>query len=189
MARAATERSTYVALLRGINVGGNNIVPMKELAATFEQAKLSPAKTYIASGNVLFQAAGSDARALEKKIERLLTKTFRYDAKVVVRSKAEMARVVEGLPRPWKKVDPAVRYYVMFLRHEVDSEDILDDLAPKPELEQVWYGPGVLYWSARFEDLTRTAMTKVASSPIYKHMTIRNLNTTKKLHELLKAFP
>lgn len=175
----------YVALLRGINVGGKNIIPMRALAETFERLKLSSVRTYIQSGNVLFQAAGSDPRSLEKRIERALKRAHACEAKVVVRSADEMARIVKGPPRAWKRPEPDARYNVVFVRHEIDAASLVDELKPKPDLEEVSYRPGVLYWSARAKDLSRTAMAKLSSHRIYPFVTVRNLNTTKKLAELL----
>jgi uncharacterized protein (DUF1697 family) len=180
---------TYVALLRGINVGGNNIIPMSELSRTFEKMRLASVKTYIQSGNVLFQSEDEDARDLERRIERALTKAHRYEAKVVLRTKLEMAAVIEGMPRGWKRPDESTRYNVVFLRHEIDSESVLDGLAPTKQIEQVSYRPGVLYWSAKASDAPRTAMAKLSSHEIYPHVTVRNLNTTRKLHELMLAMP
>lgn len=184
-AAALTSAATHVALLRGINVGGRNVIPMAALAATFERLGVSSVRTYIQSGNVLFGAEDRDPRTLETRIERALTKAHRYDAKVVVRTREQMHAVVDEMPRAWRRVDADTRYNVIFLRHEIDSEDILDGLAPKRGLEQVWYRPGVLYWSARTGDLGRTSMVKLSSHAIYPHVTVRNLNTTKKIAELL----
>ena len=179
--------NTWVALLRGINVGGNNVIPMSELSRTFEKMRLASVKTYIQSGNVLFQSDDDDARALEKSIERALTKAHRYEAKVVLRSMKEMDAVIEGMPRGWKRPDEATRYNVLFLRHEIDSESVLDGLAPKKQIEQLSYRPGVLYWSAKASDAARTSMAKLSSHRIYPHVTVRNLNTTRKIHELMLA--
>jgi uncharacterized protein (DUF1697 family) len=178
---------TYVALLRGINVGGNNVIPMSALVKTFERMGLDSVETYIASGNVLFRTGPSDLRGLEARIERALSKAHAYDARVVLRSHDEMARHVEELPRAWKRPDPKMRYNVLFLRHEIDSDSIVEGLAPKPDIEQVWYRPGVLYWSAHTGDLARTSMAKLASKTIYKHVTVRNLNTTRKILDLMNA--
>lgn len=178
---------TYVALLRGINVGGNNVIPMSALVKTFERMGLDSVRTYIASGNVLFRTGTSEPRALETRIERALSRAHGYDARVVLRSHAEMTRHVDDLPRAWKRPDPKMRYNVLFLRHEIDSESILEGLAPKPEIEQVSYRPGVLYWSAHTSDLTRTSMAKLSSKAVYKHVTVRNLNTTRKIFELMDA--
>jgi uncharacterized protein (DUF1697 family) len=185
----ASPPSTYVALLRAINVGGNNVIPMAALAKTFEGMGLASVKTYIQSGNVLFQTGATDSRALEARVERALTKAHRYDAKVVVRSLEDMAGVIAALPRAWKRADTAMRYNVLFLRHEIDSEAVLDGLAPKTNIEQVSYGPGVLYWSARTSDLGRTSMVKLSSKAIYGQLTVRNLRTTQKIFDLMKAMP
>jgi uncharacterized protein (DUF1697 family) len=182
-----TAENTYVALLRGINVGGNNVIPMAALSKTFEGVGLASVKTYIQSGNVLFRTADADSRALEARVERALTKAHRYDARVVIRSLQEMAGVIDGLPRAWKSADATMRCNVLFLRHEIDSEAILDGLSPKANVEQVWYRPGVLYWSARTSDLSRTSMATLSSDAIYKQLTVRNLNTTKKIFDLMRA--
>jgi uncharacterized protein (DUF1697 family) len=179
--------TTYVALLRGINVGGNNVIPMNALAKTFERMGFDSVKTYIASGNVLFRTGGGEPRAIEASIERALSKAHAYDARVVLRSHAEMAQYVKDLPRTWKRLDPEMRYNMLFLRHEVDSRSILEGLAPKPGIEQVWYRPGIVYWSAHTSDLARTSMVKLSSKGIYKHVTVRNLNTTRKILELMDA--
>ncbi|MBS2015445.1 MAG: DUF1697 domain-containing protein [Deltaproteobacteria bacterium] len=178
--------STYVALLRGINVGGNNVIPMKALKVTFEELKLTNVKTYIASGNVLFQCAPVDCRKLEKKIEGALRNAHAYDARVVLKTKDELLSIAHAMPRAWKKQDPAVRYNVCFLRHEIDDPKILEELSPKKGIEQLSYTPGALFWSAHRDDLTRTAMVKLSSHRLYKDMTVRNANTARKLAELLQ---
>jgi uncharacterized protein (DUF1697 family) len=172
---------SYVALLRGINVGGKNVIPMAALSKTFERMGLEGVKTYIQSGNVLFQCADADTRAVEARVERALARSHRYDARVVLRTGAEMAALIAGLPRPWRRPAEDTRYYVLFLRHEVDSESILDELAPKPGVETLTYGPGVLYWSAKKSLLGRSSIAKLTSRPIYRQLTVRNLNTTQKL--------
>jgi uncharacterized protein (DUF1697 family) len=178
---------TYVALLRGINVGGNNVIPMSALSKTFEKTGVSSVKTYIASGNVMFRSPDHDPRALEDRIERALTMAHRYGAKVVVRSLDEMVGVIAGLPRAWKRADARMRCNVLFLRHEIDSEAILDGLDPKKGIEHVAYRPGVLYWSARTSDLGRTSMVKLSSKEIYQQLTVRNLNTTRRIFELMRG--
>jgi uncharacterized protein (DUF1697 family) len=180
---------TYVALLRGINVGGNNLIPMAALTKTFEKLGVSSVQTYIQSGNVLFQTGEADPRELEVRIERALTKAYEYEARVVVRSREEMAGVIAGLPRAWTPATSVMRYNVLFLRHEIDSNAILEGLSTKSDVEQIAYRPGVLYWSARTSDLGRTMMIKLSSKPIYKQITVRNLNTTKKIFELMKEMP
>ena len=95
-----------------------------------------------------------------------------------------MATLVQSLPRAWNG-DKEWRYNVIFLRHTIDSEDILAGLGFKPDVEQVVYRPGTLLWSAKVTDVTRTTMIKLSSKKMFQDMTVRNLNTTKKLYELM----
>ena len=175
----------YVALLRGINVGGNNMVSMKALKASFERLGFEDVSTYINSGNVLFRASESDARKLEARIDRMLVTDYKLKPRTVVRSHAEMARLMKTIKKTWQP-DPELRCNVIFLRHEIDSKSLLKEFQLKPEIEAVVYCPGTLLWSAQLDALTRTTMLKLASKPLYKEMTIRNPNTTAKVFELME---
>ncbi len=175
----------FVALLRGINVGGNNMIRMSSLKASFEKMSFKEVTTYINSGNIIFRSKEGDARKLEKNIERMLSKEYQLECKVVVRSFSEIANLVEHLPKNWGD-DEAWRYNVLYLRHSIDSADILDLLEPKKDIEEVIYCPGTLLWSARVSEVTRTSMNKLAGKKMFQDVTVRNLNTTKKLYELMK---
>jgi len=177
----------HVALLRGINVGGKNIIRMDALAASFVRLGFESVKTFIASGNVVFCAPKQDLRALEKRIETELTKAHAYDATVVVKSAPEMAAMVRKMPRTWAKPDAAWRYYVIFLRHEIDSRAVLDELQPKAGVETLDYAPGVLYWAAKRAALARSSVAKLGRSKLYRYVTVRNLNTSQKLAELVQS--
>ena len=176
----------HVALLRGINVGGNNIIPMAALAETFEKMKFSSVRTFIASGNVLFDAAKQDLRKLEEKIEKTLQLAFDYDAKVVVKSKPELHAIITGMPKDWQKPSAVVRYYVMFLRHAINSTAILDEFEPRAGIETLTYVPGALLWAAKIAGISKsTVAKKMLKKDIYQEVTVRNLNTTLKLAELI----
>jgi len=177
--------NVFVALLRGVNVGGNNMISMSSLKKSFEAMAFPHVSTYINSGNIIFTTKENDARKLEKKIEQMLSKDYQLDSRVVLRSLPEMEKLVQSLPKTWAG-DPNWRYNVIFLRHTIDSEKILDELVVKPDIEEVLYRPGALLWSAQVSDLTRTQMVKLSSRKMYQDMTIRNLNTTRKLSELMK---
>jgi uncharacterized protein (DUF1697 family) len=176
----------HVALLRGINVGGKNIIPMAALAQCFERMKFSSVKTFIASGNVIFEAPKQDLRKLEEKIEKTLELAFDYEAKVVVKSKPEYDAILSGLPADWKKPSAALRYYVMFLRHAINSKKLLDEFEPRAGVETLTYVPGALLWAATVSKLGKsTVAKKMLAKPIYQEITVRNLNTTLKLGELM----
>ena len=172
-----------MALLRGVNVGGNNMISMSSLKKSFEEMGFEEVATYINSGNILFKAKENDARKLEKKIEKMLLKEYELDSKVVIRTLPEMAELVKSLPKNWTNAD--WRYNVMFLRHSIDSEKLLDELPVKSDIEELVYRPGALLWSAKASEAARSNMVKIATRKIYKDITVRNLNTTKKLHDLM----
>ena len=175
----------FVALLRGINVGGNNMISMSSLKISFERMGFTDVTTYINSGNIIFRPKDSDGRKLETKIERMLEREYKLGCKVVVRSFSEMAALVKSLPKTWND-DERWKYNVIFLRHSIDSQDIVDRLNAKRDIEEVVYRPGTLLWSVKVSDVNRTAMQKLPGQKIFQDMTGRNLNTTKKIYELMK---
>lgn len=177
--------NVYLALLRGVNVGGNNMISMSALKKSFEEMGFANVRTYINSGNIIFETREKDARKLEKKIEQMMSRDYQLGSKVVVRSFSEMEKLVQSLPRNWGG-DSSWRYNVIFLRHTIDSEDILAELPANSETEEVLYRPGTLLWSAQAAQMNQTKMSKLSSRKISQDMTVRNLNTTKKLYELMK---
>ena len=178
---------TFVALLRGINVGGANIIPMAALKALFEELGFAKVRTFIASGNVIFEAPKQNLRKLEAKLELALGSRFDYNAKVVVKSKDELDAIVKGMPAAWKKASDAFRYYVIFLSHVVDSKAVLDTLTPRAGVETIAYKPGALYWQIKKSDITKSKLSKqLMQRPLYQESTNRNLNTTLELAELVK---
>lgn len=177
--------NVFVALLRGVNVGGNNMISMRALKESFERIGFAQVTTYINSGNIIFKTRENDARKLERKIEQMLSSDYQLDSKVVVRSLAEIEKLMDSLPPSWNG-DSRWRYNVIFLRHTIDSEKILEDMVVNKDIEEVLYREGTLLWSAQVSELTRANMLKFATRKMYQEMTVRNLNTTKKLYDLMK---
>ena len=177
--------TVFVALLRGVNVGGNNMISMKSLKESFQTLGFTNVSTYINSGNIIFQSEETDPRKLERKIEQMLLSDYQLDSKVVLRSLSEMEKLVQALPQDWGD-DTDWRFNVMFLRHSIDSEKILAELPANSDIEEVLYRPGALLWSVEASQAARSKMVKLSSRKIYKDMTVRNLNTTRKLYDLMK---
>src|SRR5688500_1660097 len=175
----------FVALLRGVNVGGNNMISMKSLKESFEKLVFTQVTTYINSGNIVFKTNEADPRKLEKKIEQMLERDYELTSKVVVRSLAEMESLVENLPQKWG-ANKDWRYNVVFLRHTIDSEQILDELEVRKEIEEVFYRPGTLLWSSLMSALKGTEGLKFSSRKMGQEITVRNTNTTRKLCDLMK---
>lgn len=174
----------YVAFLRAINVGGNNIIKMEALRAEFEKMGFESVKTYIQSGNVLFESDLSDKLKIEKKIEKALAEKFKYNARVLIRSQKDMENIVSSFPKIF--ADSGWKHNVIFLSDLIDSKEILKKLETKgKEIEQTYYSQGVLFWSANMDTITRSNMLKLSTRKEYKEMTVRNINTTRKILELM----
>lgn len=178
---------TYVALLRGINVGGNSKVEMKRLKAVFEQAGMTDVKTYINSGNIIFKAVLKDRKKIVATIEKGIEQEFGFFVPTVIRTKEEIAAVNKALPKDWKN-DQTMKCDVMFLWDEIDSPKVLEQLELKPDIDDdVKYVPGAILWRLDRDQVTRSGMMKLAGTKLYKQMTIRNCNTVRKLVELMEA--
>jgi uncharacterized protein (DUF1697 family) len=177
---------TYVALLRGINVGGKNAVSMAKLKSSFEKLGFDNVKTYINSGNVIFTTPTTPPRKLESVIETALARAFGFPIRVLIRDLREMERVVKSLPKQWKG-STALRCNVIFLGHPIDKPSIVRSLRAKEGVDSVMYRKGALFWSVPFKDVARSGMTRIVGDGIYKEMTIRNQNTTRRIYELMKT--
>jgi uncharacterized protein (DUF1697 family) len=174
----------YVALLRGINVGGRTLVKMADLKDCVEEAGMENVSTFIASGNVLFESRERSAAKLESKIERAIEKRFELPVKVVVLGAAAYARIVKAIPKKWI-ADSSIRANVAFVRRGTDAKKVVRELQPDPAIEQVKAIDGAILWATKRTALNRSVMRKLIGGAAYKELTVRNLNTTLRLQELL----
>lgn len=176
----------YVALLRGINVGGNRKVEMAKLKVTFEHASFSNVKTCINSGNVIFESASNDVKELCKQIEKAIMKDFGFEVPVLIRSAAEIEKFLKKLPNTWVN-DADMRCDVMFLWPDADSPEIVNRIPHNPEIEDVLYFPGAVVWRIDRDKVRRGQVIKIIGTDMYKKLTIRNANTVRKLYELMQS--
>ena len=178
----------YLALLRGINVGGGNIIKMIDLKACFEAGKLENVATYIQSGNVLFETAETDSKKLVQKLERALSKTFHpYKARVVLRSHAKLKQIIQKAPKGFGSQPQKYRYDVIFLKEPLTPSAAMKSVTMKEGVDEAFVGPGVLYFSRLSAKASQSHLTRIIGLPIYQDMTIRNWNTTTKLLALMDA--
>jgi len=176
----------YLALLRGINVGGKNIIKMADLKAAFEVLGFSNVLTYIQSGNVVFRSEESDKAALTTRIEKGLSARFNFDAKVVVVAQKEFVAIVRGAPQGFGSDDKKFRYDVIFLKEPLTSKEALKSISVREGVDTAHAGRQALYFSRLVSRISQTHLTKVIGTPIYQSMTIRNWNTTTKLLALME---
>ncbi len=174
----------YLALLRGINVGGNNKIAMQDLQKLFEDLGFNNVVTYINTGNIIFSSNKYDQSAIVQDLELAIISKFNLNIKVITRSYANITELVDMLPDDWQN-DKQVKSDVMFLWPESDSKSVLSELTIK-DFDRVIYAPGAVLWSVDRADQGRSGMGKLVGTKLYKQMTIRNVNTARKLFEIMK---
>lgn len=174
-----------VALLRGINVGGKNKVEMDRLRATVESAGFDQVRTYINTGNVIFAHEPGDPRAIEEKLEAAIADEFGLDLKVLLRDRDTMIATEEALPDTWVN-DSTMKSDVMFLWDSVNRPDVVEQLTIREGIDDVTYVPGAILWRVDRELLTKSGMNKIVGTKLYRSMTVRNVNTVRKLVALMK---
>ncbi|WP_422124768.1 DUF1697 domain-containing protein [Planococcus sp. X10-3] len=175
----------YVALLRGINVGGKNKVDMKELKGVFEETGMTSVKTYINSGNIIFADSHRRTEELPAILEQAILTHFDLKIKVLVYGFDGFQRIAESIPNDWSNNND-MKSDVWFLWPEVDGDSVLNQLVIKPDIDRVKYVPGAILWSVDKADVTRSGMSKVVGTALYKLVTIRNVNTVRKLLGLME---
>ena len=177
---------TYVALLRGINVGGRNVISMAELRRRFESEGFGEVSTYIQSGNVIFRSGLSGAQALTARIEEMLAAAFDYQAKVVLVSLPQMRAVVGEAPAGFGDRPDVHRYDVLFLRPPLTAAAAMEVVLTRTGVDEAWAGNGVLYFSRLIARASQSYLSRLVSMPVYQSMTIRNWNTTTKLLQMME---
>lgn len=179
--------SLYVALLRGVNVGGNNLIKMTDLAAFFEALGFTQVRTYIQSGNVIFCADESDQSKLTARLEDAMSKAFSYNARLVTRSYAELKDIVSLAPEGFGSDPSTFRYDVIYLKEPLTASEAMESISLKAEVDQAFSGNGVLYFSRLISRASQSRLTRIISLPVYQNMTIRNWNTTTRLLSLMEV--
>ncbi len=173
----------YIALLRGINVGGNNRVVMSELKDCFESIGFTDVATYINSGNVIFESPEPDLVKLVTLCEETIEKQFGFHVVCSVISANELLQALSQAPAWWNKGD--AKHNAIFVIAPNKAEDIMTEIGKaKPEYEKVAACHPIIFWSAPLETFGRTRYSKIVGTKVYQSVTIRNANTTLKLAEL-----
>jgi uncharacterized protein (DUF1697 family) len=174
----------YVALLRGINVGGRNKVAMADLRAAFEAGGHTSVSTYIQSGNVVF-SSDLPARSLEDALESLLEGRFGVPLVVVVRSHSQLRAVVQTAPEGFGAHPDRFHSDAVFLKRPLTSSQAMRVVRLREGVDRAWPGAGVLYFERLSSRRTQSRMSSIMGTPEYQRMTIRNWNTTTKLLSML----
>jgi uncharacterized protein (DUF1697 family) len=169
----------YIALLRGINVGGNKKVEMKKLKALFESLEYMNVSTYINSGNIIFHS-DKNKESVRQELEKSMKKEFEFEIQVLVKTENEMQKIAASIPTDWcnnneQKTD------VAYLFADVDTKKIIDELPIKKEFIDVRYVKGAIFWNVKRKNYNKSHLNKIISHKAYQSMTVRNVNTARYL--------
>ena len=175
----------YVALLRGINVGGKKLMKMADVRDCLEGRDFQRVTTYIQSGNVLFESSRSDVDGLTAAMENAFSTTFGHEVPVFLRSQSQLKKIVTRAPAAWK-TGRALRQNVAFLRAPLTARRALAEIDPKPGVDAADAGDGVVYMSTVLSRVTQSRLPKIVGTPIYADMTIRSYGTCQKILALME---
>lgn len=174
--------NTFVALFRGINVGGKNILPMKELVVLLENIGVKKVRTYIQSGNAVFRSIVKDPSELVKQISAEIKKRFGFEPHVLLLGIEAIDEAIAKNPFPEAEADPG-RLHLWFLASEPETPDLnrLNDL--KNESERFYLRDKVFYLHAP-EGVGRSKLAASIEKVLGVPMTARNWRTVCKIKEL-----
>lgn len=198
----------YIALLRGINVGGKKKVDMKTLKQLFEDLRFENVQTYINSGNVIFSlpkthplleggrkskdtigrflnpTTKSTNTPLKELIESSLEKTFGFFVPILLRTREEFLRTCAAIPVNWTN-DTTMKTDIIFLWDDINTPEVIQEIQ-HTEVDTLLYTNGAVIWSVLKKDYSKSGMHDFVGTRVYKHMTARNVNTVRKIASFLK---
>ena len=178
--------STYIALLRGINVGGNNIIRMADLKNCLQNQGFDEVQTYIQSGNVILESELESMDAILSQIQSALQNTFDYRNPVILIQFSELNRVISDAPPGFGDDNENNKYDVLYLKKPLTAAETISEIPIHEDVDSAWVGSGVIYYRRNSRYLTKSMLNKIPSKPVYQKMTIRNWRTTNKIYEIAK---
>jgi uncharacterized protein (DUF1697 family) len=175
------EVSQYVAFLRGINVGGHRL-SMDRLRDLFAELGFSNVATFIASGNVIFDAPSADVAGMEKRIEAHLGRSLGYQAETFIRTPAELASIVAFQPFAPEDVEaPGHTLHVAFLREALGKADAKKMLSFRTEMDDFRVRGRELYWLCRGKTTESLVPWPQVAKQVPMRATMRNVKTVRKI--------
>ena len=169
----------YIALLRGINVGGKRKVEMKRLRSLLESSGYTAVETYLNSGNVIIESQKSE-ETIREEFSNLLKREFNQEFPVLIIKDRDIKRIAAAIPKEWKN-DSEQKTDVAYLFSEIDSERIVAELPLNREFIDVLYIKGAVIWHVRKKDYNKSHLVKITGLKQYQLMTVRNVNTARYL--------
>ncbi|MBE0600686.1 MAG: DUF1697 domain-containing protein [Firmicutes bacterium] len=173
----------YIALFRGINVGGNNKVEMAKLKALLLSLGYEGVATYLHSGNAMF-VSGKEPQSLRRELTAALATAFGFEIPTLIRTDAQMRATADAIPAHWQN-DAGQKTDVAFLFPAADSPQVLNILPLNTEYADVRYVPGAVLWHIDRKNYSKSRLNRIIGTALYRQITVRNVNTVR----YLAAYP
>ena len=170
----------YFAFLRAINVGGH-VVKMDHLRKLFESLGFSSVETFIASGNVIFEAEAKNVKTLERKIESGLREALGYEVVTFIRTETELVEIANHQPFPQSDFEAPASLNIVFLGEKLDKQAEQKLLALRTEFDDLHLRGREIYWLCRKRQSESTISNVVFNKTLGKPATVRGANTVKKM--------
>ena len=174
----------YIALLRGINVGGHNIVKMHDLRIALENIGFDQVKTYIQSGNIVFHS-NENANKVKSQIEQEINKVFGFCVPVIVRTKLEWEEIIEKCPYPVSSLPEGESVHLALMEKEPTEESSNYLYEFKSDTEECYIRGKEVYLHLR-QSFSNSKLPNYIQK-LHVPITIRNWKTTMKLSEMAKT--
>ncbi|HEY1085593.1 MAG TPA: DUF1697 domain-containing protein [Candidatus Saccharimonadales bacterium] len=178
----------YVALVRGINVGGNHRVPKAEFQTVLEEFGFQDVVIYLNSGNAVF---ASDHEPKAADVQAALEKHFGFTIPTLILSAEKIKTIAATIPEDWTNDAPkpdksGQKSDVLYLFDEANTADVLEKIRYRPEVETMIYTDGAIVANVSRKNQSKYSLLKVVGTPLYRQMTVRNITTAKKLAQLVE---
>ena len=175
---------TYIALLRGINIGPHKRIKMADLRQVFKSWGFTNIRTLLASGNVLFESDEADTQSLQQNIEANLAETFGFEVPVIIRTLEEIQALADADPFQEIKVTPDTRRYITFLSEKPNSDLPIPYESPEKNYRILAVSDHEVCSVLTLTDEMRTTdAMNILEKEFGKNITTRNWNTVLKLLE------
>ena len=175
----------YLVLLRGINVGGNNIIKMDELNKIFVEMGFMDVKTYIQSGNILFRDHDKNKAKLRDKIEKTIFEKLDININVLILTLSEIKDILNNIPKKFGEESKKYKYDIVFMIEPLTTKEVIKEMKQREGGDEIFEWDKVFYIKRLIEKLTGSYLSRIMKLQMWQNITIRNLNTTKKLYELM----
>jgi uncharacterized protein (DUF1697 family) len=173
----------YLALLRGINVGGKNTIKMDALKALFNEMKFTNLQTYIQSGNIFFTDTETDKEIIAKRIEDKLLQKMGLKIFVLVLEIDELKHILNNVPNGFGDEPEKYKYDIIFLGKPLTTKYVMEVITTKESENKIYEGENVFYVKRLSEKLTGSYIAEISTK--WENIVVRNLNTSTKLHNLM----